>query len=92
MPLARIRSLLRERFAQVFELAGAAEEVVSRGDELRVFGDEELARGAEVELPGIVAEELAVDAGPDEAAVRIDVDFRNAELGCGKILFGVYAH
>jgi len=91
VPLAG-RDLLCERFAQVFELAGAAEEVVSRGDELRILGHEELARGAEVELLGIIAEELAVDARPDEAAIRIDVDFCDAEFGGGQVFVGVYAH
>ena len=60
-------------------------------DELGVFLDEDLARGTEIELAGIVAEELAVDAGPDQAAVGVDVDLGHAELGGGQIFVLVHA-
>src|SRR5690606_37198580 len=48
----------RQRSAQIVELAGGTEELVAAGDELGVFVDEDLPRRAEVELAGIVAEEL----------------------------------
>jgi hypothetical protein len=76
----------------VAQLAGGAEQHVAAGDELRVFLDEDLARRAEVELARLVAEELAVHARPDEAAVGVDVDLGDAELGGGQVLVDVDAH
>ena len=67
--------------ADLVELAGRAELHVLVRDELRVLLHEDLARVAEVELLRLVAEELAVHAGPDQAAVGVDVDLGDAELG-----------
>ena len=41
---------------------------------------------------GLVAEELAVHARPDQAAVGVDVDLGDAELGGGQIFVRVDAH
>ena len=73
-------------------MIGAAEQNVAAGDELGVFSDEDLAGRAEVEIGGLVAEVLAVDAGPDEAAVGIDVDLSDAEFGGGEVFVHVDAH
>ncbi len=90
--LRRGGGLFAEAGAKAVELAGAAQEDVAASDELRVFNDEDLARGAEVELGGFVTEELAVNAGPDEAAVSVDVDLGDAELGGGEVFVDVNAH
>src|SRR6478735_613373 len=82
-------TLLAEARAEIVQLAGGAEQHVAASDELRVFLDEDLTRRAEIELLRVVAEVLAVDAGPDQAAVGIDVDLGDAELGGGKVLVGV---
>lgn len=52
--------------------------MVPAGDEFCIFLHENLARRAEVELRGLVAEEFAMHAGPDEAAVGIDIDLGDA--------------
>src|SRR4051794_12364817 len=55
--------------AHGIERARGAELQVFVGNELRVFVHEGLAWRAEVELTGLVAEELAMHARPDESAV-----------------------
>jgi len=67
-------------------LTGGAEEFGAARDELGVFGHEDLAGGAQVEVLGLVEEELAVDAGPHQAAVGVDVDFADTEFSCGQVL------
>ena len=73
-------------------MTGTAEENVAAGDEFGVFGDEDLAGWAEIELGGLVAEELAVNAGPNEAAVGVDVDLGDAEFGGGQVFVDVNSH
>src|SRR5258708_5545361 len=87
----RTTSLLAERLPEIVELVGGAEEHVAARDELRVFLDEDLARRAEVEFARLVAEEFAVHARPDEAAVGVDVHLRHAELRGGEIFVRVDA-
>ena len=41
---------------------------------------------------GLVAEELAVHAGPDQPAVGVDVDLGDAELGGRQVFVFVDAH
>ena len=77
---------------QVVELAGGTDILVSAGDELRVFVDEDFPGRTEIELLRIVAEVLTVNAGPDEAAIRVDVDLGHSLFGGGKVFVHVYAH
>jgi len=49
-------------------------------DEISVSLHEDLARRAEVEFRGLIPKKLAVDPGPDEPAIGVDVDLGNAEL------------
>src|SRR5690606_37681605 len=81
-----------QRIPEIVELTGAAEELVAARDELRVLLNEDLARRAEIELRGVIAEVLAVDAGPDEAAVGVDVDLGDTALGRRQVLVHVDAH
>src|SRR5579862_478097 len=82
---------LLQRLAHVGKFPGRAELAVFVRDELGVFIHEDFARRAEIELRRLVAEEFAVDARPDEASVRVDVDLRDAELGGGQVLVLVHA-
>ena len=86
------RSLRFERTAKIVERAGSSEELATAGDELRVFRDEDLPGWAEVELLRVLLEELAMNAGPDETAICIDVDLGDASLGGRKIFVHVDAH
>ena len=67
--------------AAIVELAGGTEKDILLGDELGVLGHKDLAGVAQVELLGMVAEELAVDAAPDETAVGVDIDLGDTEFG-----------
>ena len=78
--------LFRDEPADVVELTGGAEEHVFIGDELGVFVHEDLPDRAQVEVFRVIAEVFAMDAGPDEAAVGIDIDFGDAELRGGEEL------
>ena len=73
-------------------MAGAAEENVAAGDEFRVFLDEDFAGWAEIEIAGLVAEVFAMDAGPDEAAVGVDVNLGDTTFGGGKVFVYIDAH
>ena len=73
--------LLADDGADFVKVTGAAEHVILVRNHLGVFVHKRHADVAEVELLGVVAEELAVDAGPDEPAVGIDIDFADAHLG-----------
>ena len=81
-----------ERCAQIVQLAGGAQEHIAAGNELRVFGDEDLSGWAEIELLGVGLEELAMNAGPDQTAIGVDIDLGDAFLGSGEILVHVDAH
>src|SRR5579885_767163 len=85
-------SALAQRLTQRRNLSGAAEQLVAAGDKLGVFLHENLPGRAEIELGRLVAEKFAMNAGPDEAAVGVDIDLGHAELGGGKVLVDVHAH
>ena len=86
--------------ADFVELAGGTEFDVLGSDEVGIFGHEDLADGAEVEGFRMIAEVFAVDAGPDQTAISVDVDLGHAEfrglqelvvvntLGTGKVSAG----
>ena len=50
-----------------------------------------LPGSAQVEVLRVVAEELAVDARPDQAAVGVDVDLGDAQLGGALELVVIHA-
>ncbi len=77
----RYSGLPFQGFAQIVQLAVAAEHGVFMDDILGVFGHEDLARRPQIEVFGMGLELLAVDPAPDEAAVGIDIDLADAELG-----------
>ena len=49
------------------------------------------ARRAEIEFRGLVAEEFAMHARPDEAAIGVDVHLGHAEFGRGQIFVFIHA-
>ena len=71
-----------QNFLDFGECARRTEFLVFVGDELRVFGHENLAGRAKVEFFRVVAEVFAVYACPYEASVGVDIDFCDTEL-CG---------
>src|SRR5450432_2432923 len=77
--------------SNLIELAGGAEFLILVRDEVGVLLDENLARRPKVELFGMVAEEFAVDACPDQAAIGIDVHFGYAESRGREIFLLVHA-
>lgn len=83
--------MILDKGAGVVGLVGGAEEAIFLIDEVCVFGHKDFTGASEVEFFGVVAEELAMDAAPDEAAIGIDIDFGDAELGGGEELGCVHA-
>jgi len=83
--------LFSKERSQGGKLSGGAELGVLVGDELGVFVHEDFARRSEVELAGVVAEIFAVDPGPDEASVGVDVDLGDTELGSREVFVFVHA-
>ena len=81
-----------ERRPEVVQLAGRSEQDIAAGNELRVFGDEDLSGWAEVELLRVGLEELAVNPGPHQAAIGVDIDLSNAFLGGREVFVYVDAH
>src|SRR5688500_4420315 len=73
------------------ELPGGAELFVLVRDEFGVFLDEDLAGRAEIEFGWLVPEILAMDAGPDEAAISIDVHLGYAQLGGWEVFLLVHS-
>src|ERR1041384_1316566 len=73
------------------DLIGGAELLVLVRNEIRVGLHEDFAGRTEIELGRFVAEKFAVDAGPDEAAVGIDVDLGDTQLGGRKVFVFIHA-
>ena len=67
-----------ERFAHFLQRACAAELRVFVRDEFCVFVHEGFARWAEIEIARLVAEVFAMNAGPYEPAIRVDVHLGHA--------------
>ena len=80
-----------DQFADFVEVTGAAELDVLRGDEVGIFGHEDLTDRAEVKSFRMIAEVFTMDAGPDQTAVSIDVDLGHAEFRGGQELVGIDA-
>ncbi len=74
--------------AQGIQLAGAAQFFILAGNELGVFGHEDLAHRAQIEAFGVIPEILAVHARPYQAAIGIDVDLGHAQFG-GALELGI---
>ncbi len=84
-------SLFTQRGANLGDATGGTELDAPADDKFGVFLDEDFAGRTEIEFGGFVAEEFAVDAGPDEAAVGVDIHFGDAEFGGGQVFIFVHA-
>ena len=81
-----------QRFTKhVFQFTGTAKIFILVGNEVGIFLHEDFAGFTQVEDLGVVAEHLAVDTGPDQPAVGVDVDFGHAQRNSVFELVGVYA-
>ena len=72
-------------------MPGRAEFPVLMGDKLRVFLDEDFAGRAEIKFFGFVPEKFAVNAGPDQAPVSIDVHLGHSQFGRGQVFLFIHA-
>src|SRR6266480_2313080 len=73
------------------ELACRTQLLVLLRDEIGICLHENLARRAEIKLVGLVAEELAMDTGPDKAPVGIDIHLGHSKLRGWEVFVLVYA-
>src|SRR5579875_2727590 len=73
------------------KLPGGAKQLVAAYDEFGIFGHEDFAGAAKIELRRMVAEILAVHARPNQTPIGIYVDFTDTEFSSGQILIWVYA-
>ena len=73
--------LSSQQFSNGFKLPGTAQLLVLVGDELCVFSHENFTGGAQVEILGFLVEELAVNPGPDQASICINIDLGNTQGG-----------
>src|SRR5579871_3266608 len=88
---SRLASALGHRIAYGIELTGAAELLVFVRNKLGVLFNEDFARRAEVELARMIAEILAMNTGPDQSAIGVDVHLGHSELGRRKVFLLVHA-
>src|SRR6266513_2361003 len=73
------------------ELACGTQLLVLLRDEIGIRLHENFARWAEIKLVGLVAEELAMDTGPDKGAVGIDIHFGHSKLRGWEVFVLVHA-
>ncbi len=81
-PVVRTELLkLGDQFADNTKLTCAAQVIVLFANKFGVFFHKDLARFAQVKSFGVVAEEFAVNASPNQAAVSVNINFGYPKQG-----------